>query len=145
MPTLSAVITDPAKRRSVIEDATRVLEAEVSGKSGFSGLAIKGGFAMVKKLKPDFVPGSLGMLLDDFARQVDPFWTRCQSEGADARAFFTREASSVADALLVITDGKARNVAGPIRATYDKLRPEAKKHVMEAMPRLGELVKRHAS
>jgi hypothetical protein len=145
MPSLSEVIADAARRRAVIEDATRVLEAEVSDKGGLSGLAIKGGFATVKRLKPDFVPGSLNMLMDDFARQIDPFWERCRASGTDARTFFTREGGSVADALLVITDGKARNVAGPIRAVYDQLRPKAREHVIAAMPRLGELVRRHAS
>jgi hypothetical protein len=145
MPSLSEVIADPARRRAVIDDATRVLEAEVSDKGGLTGLAIKGGFATVKRLKPDFVPGSLNMLMDDFARQIDPFWERCRTSGADARAFFTREGGAVADALLVITDGKARNVAGPVRAVYDQLRPKAREHVIAAMPRLGDLVRRHAS
>ncbi len=145
MPSLSEVIADPARRRAVIDDATRVLDAEVSDKGGLTGLAIKGGFATVKRLKPDFVPGSLNMLMDDFARQIDPFWERCRTTGTDARAFFTREGGAVADALLVITDGKARNVAGPVRAVYDQLRPKAREHVIAAMPRLGDLVRRHAS
>jgi hypothetical protein len=32
-----------------------------------------------------------------------------------------------------------------VRAVYDKLRPEARKHVLEAMPRLGDLVRTHAA
>lgn len=145
MPSLSEVIADPHRRRAVIEDAARVLKAEVDAKSGLSGLAIKGGFATVTRLKPDFVPGSLNMLMDDFARQIDPFWERCRGANDDARAFFTREGGAIADALLVITDGKARNVAGPVRAVYDQLRPKAREHVIAAMPRLGDLVRRHAS
>ncbi len=31
-----------------------------------------------------------------------------------------------------------------LRKTYDKLRPSAKKHVEAAMPRIGELLERHA-
>ena len=145
MPTLTSVLTDPARRRRVIEDAAQVVEAEVAGKGGLTGIAIKTGFAVVKKAKPDFVPGSMNMLMDEFAGKIDPFWEKCQAEGADARGYFTKHAHPIADALLGITDQKARNVAGPIRAVYDKLRPEAKKHVVDAMPRLGDLVKKHAS
>jgi hypothetical protein len=145
MPTLTSVLTDPARRRRVIEDAAQVVEAEVAGKGGLTGMAIKTGFAVVKKAKPDFVPGSMNMLMDEFAGKIDPFWEKCQAESADARGYFTRNGSPIADALLSITDQKARNVAGPIRAVYDKLRPEAKKHVVDAMPRLGDLVKKHAS
>lgn len=145
MPSLSSVLADANRRRAVIDDATRVLEAEVADKGGLSGMAIKAGFATVKRVKPDFVPGSLNMLMDEFSRQIDPFWARCQEQKADARTFFTRDGAAVADALLTITDGKARNVAGPVRAVYDQLRPKAREHVMAAMPRLGDLVKRHAS
>lgn len=145
MPSLSSVLADATRRRAVIDDATRVLEAEVADKGGLSGMAIKAGFATVKRVKPDFVPGSLNMLMDEFSRQIDPFWARCQEQNADARSFFVREGAAVADALLTITDGKARNVAGPVRAVYDQLRPKAREHVVAAMPRLGDLVKRHAS
>ncbi|MEN9787500.1 MAG: hypothetical protein RLZZ299_2764 [Pseudomonadota bacterium] len=145
MPSLTSVLADPSRRRRVIEGGAALVEAEVAGKGGLSGLALKGGFAVVKKAKPDFVPAALDALMDTFAARIDPFWERCQAEGAEARSYFVTHGPSIADALLAVTDAKARSVAGPVRAVYDKLRPEARKHVLEAMPRLGDLVRTHAA
>jgi hypothetical protein len=32
-----------------------------------------------------------------------------------------------------------------VKGTYERLRPTAKKHVEQALPRLGKLVEKHAS
>lgn len=145
MASLGEVLADPAKRKKVVDDGVVMIESEVADKSGFSGMAIKTAFAMVQKVKPGFVGGTLNHLLDDFAKKVDPFWLDCQTQKADPRAFFTKNGTAIADALLSITDGRARNASGPIRNTYDKLRPEAQKHVVSAMPRLADLLRKHAS
>lgn len=145
MASLSEVLADPTKRRRVVDDGVAMIEAEVADKGGLSGLAIKGAFGMVQKIKPGFVGGTLNHLLDDFAKKVDPYWADCQAQKADPRAFFTKNGTAIADALLSITDDRARNAHGPVRSTYDKLRPEAQKHVVTAMPRLADLLKKHAS
>ena len=145
MASLAEVLADPAKRKRVVDDGVAMIEAEVADKSGLSGMAIKTAFAMVQKVKPGFVGGTLNHLLDDFAKKVDPFWAECQAEKADARSFFSRKGPAIAEALLSITDGRARTAHGPVRSTYDKLRPEAAKHVTAAMPRLADLLRKHAS
>lgn len=145
MATLTEVVADPARRRRVVEDGVAMIEAEVADKSGLSGIAIKAGFAMVQKVRPGFVGGALNHLLDDFAKQVDPFWLDYQKVGGDHRAYFTKRGAEVANALLSITDQRARGASGPVKSTYDKLRPEAQKHVTAAMPRLADMLKKHAS
>lgn len=145
MPSLSEVLSDPSKRKRVVDDGVAMIEAEVADKSGLSGMAIKTAFAMVQKVKPGFVGGTLNHLLDDFAKKVDPFWLQCLDQKADARTFFTKNGTAIADALLSITDSRARNASGPIKSTYDKLRPEAQKHVVAAMPRLADLLRKHAA
>lgn len=139
------VIADPNRRRAVVDDGVLVIEAEVADKSGLSGMAIKGAFAMVQRVKPGFVGGALNHLLDDFAKKVDPFWTAAVAEGGDASKNFQRKGPQVAEALLTITDARARSASGPVRATYDKLRPEASKHVLVAMPRVAGLLKKYAT
>ncbi len=145
MPSLTEVLADPSKRKRVVDDGVAMIEAEVADKGGLSGIAIKTAFGMVQKVKPGFVGGTLNHLLDDFAKKVDPFWLDCLNQKAEPRAFFVKNGASVADALLSITDGRAKNASGPIRNTYDKLRPEAQKHVVAAMPRLADLLRKHAS
>lgn len=145
MPSLSDVIADPARRRRVVDDGVTMIEAEVADKSGLRGMAIKGAFAMVQKLRPNFVGNSLNHLLDDFAKQVDPHWAECQQQKAEPRSYFTKNASRVANSLLSITDMRAKGASGAVRSTYDKLRPEAQRHVEDAMPRLADLLRKHAS
>lgn len=145
MPSLSEVLAEPARRKKVVDDGVAVIEAEVADKGGLSGMAIKAAFGMVQRIKPGFVGGSLNHLLDDFAKKVDPFWLDCLTQNADPKPFFVKNGKSVANALLSITDGRARNASGPVRSTYDKLRPQAEKHVIEAMPRLAGLLQKHAS
>ena len=145
MGSLVQTVKDPAKRKLVVDAGVRLIEAEVADKGGLSGLAIKGAFKLVSGVKPGFVGGTLNHLLDDFSAKVDPFWAECQEKGEDPRAYFVRRGTDVSNALLSITDDRARNARGPVRNTYDRLRPEAVKHVTAAMPRLADMVKAHAS
>lgn len=145
MASLSEVLADPTKRRRVVDDGVAMIEAEVADKSGLSGIAIKTAFGMVQRIKPGFVGGTLNHLLDDFAKKVDPFWLDCQAKQADPRTFFQQNGATVSNALLSITDDRARKAEGPVKSTYDKLRPEAQKHVTAAMPRLADLLRKHAS
>ena len=53
--------------------------------------------------------------------------------------------SRAADALLSVTDAKSKNAKSAlVRSTYEKLRGSAKKHVEDAVPRLGKLLEKHA-
>ena len=52
----------------------------------------------------------------------------------------------VADALLTITDDKAkRSKSGMVKGTYEKLRGSAKKNVEAAVPRIGAMIEKHTS
>lgn len=145
MGSLVESLKDPGQRRLVVDAGVKVIEAEVSEKGGLSGLAIKGAFRIVQGVKPGFVPMALNHLLDDFAVKIDPFWIDCQSKQDDPRTYFTRHGAEVADALLGITDVRARSGRGPARTAYERLRPEGLKHVTAAMPRLADLCKQFAS
>jgi len=61
------------------------------------------------------------------------------------RDHFNANAPRVADALLSITDEKAKRAkSGMVKGTYDKLRGSAKKNVEAAVPRLGAMIEKHA-
>jgi hypothetical protein len=145
MPTLSEVVADPQKRRRVIDDGAALIDAEVDRKSGLSGLAVKAGFKVVKGVKPGIIPQALHMFLDDFARKVDPFWASFLATGEkDPKPFFVRNGPQIADALLSITDTRAAQSSHrTLKGAYSKLRGEARKHVMDAMPGVAELVRKH--
>jgi len=133
-----------AARQRLITDACQVLDQEVGDKGGLSGLAIKGAYAVVKGIKPGFIPEVVDSLLDDFLDALQPIADEAQSKGVPAGKHLTANSERAADKLLGITDARvARSTRPVIRSTYDKLRPTAIKHVTAAGPRLGQLLDRH--
>jgi len=146
MASLIELAKDPAKRRTIVEDAAKLLDAEVADKRGFSGKAVKLAFRAVKGVSPGMIPMSIDALLDDFCAQVQPFWESAQSSGSGTRAHFQSNASAIASALLSITDARAdKSTQRVLKGAYSKLRGQAVKHITEAMPRLADLVERHGS
>jgi hypothetical protein len=146
--TLAArLLADDKKRPAILHDCLRLIDAEVDSKGGLTGLAIKGGYKIVQAVKPGFVQEALDHLLDDFVRRLEPFWKQHRDNGGEPRAFgdaLTRQAGAVADALLGLTDEKATRARNPtVKSAYDKLRPQAKKHVEDAIPRVGRTLTPH--
>ena len=143
MPSLPDVLNDPTKKPAVVSDCLTLVDQEVSDKGGLSGLAIKAGYAAVKGIKPGFVKHVIEDLLPEFAAALDPLFQEAKAGSAPVSSFFGANASRVADALLGITDAKARHASAAAKGVYERLRPNAKKNVVEAVPRLGRLIEKH--
>jgi hypothetical protein len=144
MTTLKDLLGTPPKRQAVVTDACQVLDAEVDDKGGLSGLAIKAAYAVIKGIKPGFIPEVVDSLMDDFLGAFEPHYARAQAAGVSPGAELKRSAGQAAESLLAITDARAARANRPvIQKTYDKLRPTAKKHVESAMPRVADLLDRH--
>jgi hypothetical protein len=134
---------DRDRGRRVVEDGVTLIEEEVHGKGGLSGLAIKAGYRTVKAIKPGIIHEALGQLLPDFAPAIDPHYVKAVAAG-DVRKYFTAHAEEIAQSLLGVTDAKgARAKNRVIKKAYDSLRPQAIKHTAEAMPRLADLIQKH--
>lgn len=129
---------------AVVTDVEALIDAEVSDKKGASGLALKGGYSAVKKVGPSIVPGAIEGLLPEFVQKIQPFWQEFGGAGSFADFLVARE-EQVSDALLGVTDERIAGTSKTaIKKVYDALRPSAKKHVGEALPRLGALIQKHA-
>ncbi len=146
MPSLPEVLNSPDKKEVVVDDCMSLIDAEVGDKGGISGLALKAGYGAVKGIKPGFVRQVVSDLLPEFAKALDPFHQEAIEKNKKPSEYFPANGPRVADALLAITDARAKNAkSGVVRSTYDKLRGSAKKNVEAALPRLGKLVEKHAS
>lgn len=146
MPGLAETLSDDSKKPAVVDDCCQLIDEEVKDKGGISGLAIKAGYGAVKGIKPGFVRQVVTDLLPEFAKVLDPIHAEAVAQNKPVPAHFEANAGRVADALLTITDAKAKNAkSGVVKGTYEKLRPTAKKHVEQAVPRLGRLIAKHAS
>lgn len=136
-----------ADRNTIIRDSVRLIDDEVARKSGVTGLALKGGYAVVKKLKNGrMIEKAVDHLLDDFTGALDPMYQEfLGSDVASFERYLSSRASAAADALLGVTDDRLKQAENPVVIkTYQKLRPQAKKHVEEALPGVGRLIDEHA-
>lgn len=143
---LQASLLQPPRRQAVVQDLERLVDAEVADKRGMSGLAIKSGYGVVKRVNATFVPRAIDGMLDDFVVRIQPFYDEYAktSQGTFAH-HLARHSSTVADSLLVVTDDRAgATKRETVKKAYGKLRPQAKKHVEQAIPRLGALIERRA-
>jgi hypothetical protein len=146
MGSLVEVLKDNNKRNLVLDDCELLLDAEVSDKKGFSGVAVKGAFKILKRFKSGMIRYTMNDMIDEFALKIDPFWLECQNSGQDAKTFFVSKKVAVADALLSITDERAKVSPNKgIKKAYNGLRPKAVQYIGDAMPRLAGLIQKHAS
>jgi hypothetical protein len=142
--TLKELFGDPSRRQDVVRDCCELIDQEVKDKSGLSGMAIKAGYAVVNGVKPTFVREAVDHLLDQFAERLDPIYQEAKGAGKPVAEHFVTNKGRVADALLAITDERAkRSKSGAVVKTYEKLRGSAKSNVEAAMPRLGALVAKY--
>ncbi|TSD95111.1 hypothetical protein FOS14_19200 [Skermania sp. ID1734] len=135
-----------AVNESLLADVHALIDAEVAGKRGASGLAVKGGYAAVQKVSPTIVPEAIDALAPQLFEQLEPFWGEFRdSDQRSFGAFLTARSDAAAEALLSVTDRRvAASSRQSIKKVYGSMRPAARKHVIEALPALGDLVQRHA-
>jgi hypothetical protein len=146
MPTLTDMLLAPGARPKVIADCVQLINEEVDSKGGLTGLAVKGAYALVKAVKPGFINEAVDHMLDDFVKRLEPFWAEAQSKNEPIGPLLSSRAPQVADALLSISDERAaRSTNQSLKKAYEKLRPTGKKHVEQAVPRVGRLIQKYAS
>lgn len=145
--TLKEILLDESKRPAVVADMRQVVDDEVASKSGMSGTAIKSGYGLVNKIKPDIIGEAVDSLLDDFTARLEPFYADYRENGGGSLAeYFDGHSDEIADALLGVTDARAESSRREsIKKVYDKLRPQGKKNVQEALPRVAEVLTKHGA
>ena len=138
---------ETVERQEVIDDTAQLIDDEVASKSGFSGMALKGGYKVVKKLKPNMIEEAIDHLLDDFSEALDPLYQDfLKSDDVDTFETYIQDHDArAADDLLSITDERAeKSDHRVLKKTYQKLRGQAEKHVRQALPGVGRLIDEHA-
>ena len=146
MPTLTEILLVTGNRPKVIADCVQLINEEVDSKGGLTGLAVKGTYAVVKAVKPGFINEAVDHMLDDFVKRLEPFWADAQLKNEPVGPLMNSRAPQVSDALLAISDERAARSTNPtLKKAYEKLRPTGKKHVEQAVPRIGRLIQKYAS
>lgn len=151
MATLVEKITAPDTHPQVIDGCLSLIESEVASKKGFSGAAVKAGYAVVKKLKPGMIKDAVTKLLPEFAEALQPMYEKSgapeagDQSGRTFSSYLLANQDDAANALLGVTDRKAERAANKtLKKTYDRLRGGAKDHVTAAIPNLAKTLGRFA-
>lgn len=144
MARLADFLLTAKNRPKVVADCERLVDFEVAQKGGLSGLAVKGAYAVVKRLKPGIVGIVVDKLLDDFVNQLEPFFNDFLTQkNQDLGEVWGPKAEAIALSLLRITDQRAAQSGHPaLIAAYNKLRPSGVKHTAAAVPGLGRLIQK---
>lgn len=132
-------------RAKVIEECVELIDAQVKAKSGLSGMAIKGAYATIKTIKRGFVPSVVDALLDDWLGKLQPHHDKWSAGGSGTFAeFVIARSDDVAEDLLQVTDERAAKTSHTTaKKAYEKMRGNAKKNVIEAIPELARLIEKH--
>lgn len=142
---LSEYLSEPAARPAVIADACALIDREVAHTSGISGMAIRSAYRVMSGLRPGMVAGAVDSLLSPFSDQLDPFYQEHVATGVPLEEILLTQRSSMADALLSITDDRADRTSNKtLRRAYQRVRPAARQHVEAAAPGIAGLITAHA-
>lgn len=138
------LISEPARKESFVAAARVVLDDEVRAKRGPTGVMLKGAYKSVNAVHAGFVNGVIRALLPDFLDRLQPHWDDFKESGQqDFGQFLTGRGDEAADALLAVVDARAeRSSYRSVTKLYGQLRGQAHKHVVAALPGVGELIQR---
>ena len=141
---LSQHLTVPHVRPEVVADACTLLEDEVRRTSGISGMAIRSAYRVLTGIRPGMVPSAVDGLLDPFADQLDPFYQQHVTTGVPLADILTSQRTSMAEALLSITDDRAERTSQvTLRRAYQRVRRSARGYVEAAAPGIAGLIDAH--
>lgn len=146
MSQLKDVLLKGDKRAELIADCVTLVNEEVASKSGLSGLAVKGAFGIVKRVKPTLIEDVVDKLLGEFVDKLEPLYSdyKTKAGGQALSAYWVSRSEDVAKALLAITDERAEKTDNSVlKGAYSRLRPSGVKHVQAAVPGIARVITKY--
>jgi hypothetical protein len=144
--TLQEILLAPDTQPDVIADCQKLIEQEISAKSGVSGTAVKAAYKTANTFAPGYLKSKVEQFVPEMVVQLEPFWADFGASGsAGFGDYLVKRSDEVSEALLAVTDARAAGCERPtILKAYKAVRGSAAKHVTAALPSLGSLVQNYA-
>lgn len=139
---LSDLIQERSRKARIVEDCTKLIDQQVAAKGGISGFALKAAYGVVKGIDASYIAGAISRLLPEMLHALDPLWMEGIQAGNPVD-HLVQQRSRAADAVLAVTDARAKNANGIVRSSYGKLRQSVKGDVEDAIPGLAEILGKH--
>ena len=145
--TLQEILLAPGTQPQVTADCVKLIQQEVSAKSGVSGTAVKLAYKTVSTFASGYLQSTVESLVPDMADRLQPYWADFAGSGAaEFGDYLVKRSDEVSEALLSVTDARAEVCQRPtILKAYRAVRGGAAKHVAAALPNLGSLVQKYAA
>lgn len=139
----SNILNDPNKKASVIADCVKLIDEQVSAKSGISGMAWKAAYGAVKGVMPNYIEGAIERMMPETLAAIDPMWNEGVQSGNPVE-YLSQNRPRTADALLSITDTRIEKTSnGIVKGAYKQLRGSAKNEVEAAVPGIAKIIDTH--
>jgi hypothetical protein len=144
--TLQDILLAPDTQPHVVDDCQKLIEEEISTKSGVSGTAVKVAYKTAHSFAPGYLRSKVEQLVPEMVIQLEPFWADFSASGSSGFGdYLVKRGDEVSEALLAVTDAHAGHSDRPmIVKAYNAVRGGAAKHVVAALPSLGSLVQQYA-
>ncbi len=145
--TLQEILLAPGTEPDVIADCQKLIEQEISAKSGVSGTAVKAAYKTANTFAPGYLKSKVEQFVPEMVVQLEPFWAGFGASGSSGFGdYLVKRGDEVSEALLSVTDAHATQSNRPtIVKAYRAVRGGAAKHITAALPGLGSLVQKYAS
>lgn len=144
--TLHDILLAPDTEPAVVADCLKLIEQEVSSKSGVSGAAVKLAYKTAKTFAKGFLQAKVEQLLPDLVAALEPYWAEFSASGASGFGdYLAKHDSEVAEAMLAVSDARAKESRkAVILRAYGTVRGGAAKNIAAALPAVGALVEKYA-
>jgi hypothetical protein len=145
--TLPQILLTPDVQPDVVADCLTLIQQEVAGKTGISGAAVKVAYKTAKTFARGYLQQTVEKLLPGLVTELEPYWAEFgDSDGSGFGDYLVKRGDEVAEALLSVTDARARMSGRPvIIKAYGTVRGGAVKNITAALPAVGTLVEKYAA
>lgn len=139
---LAQQLLDDTVFPQLLEDSKALVHSEVEKKN----MALRTGFSMVRKAKPNLVDSAMRVLLPEFVSALEPFYASARADpDVHFRDYLMQHQTEAADALLAVSDRRVADVDNRVvKSGYQKLRGRAQKEVIAAMPGIASVMSKYA-
>ncbi|MGN8157255.1 DUF6918 family protein [Salinisphaera sp. RV14] len=139
---LAQQLLDDAVFPQLLADSKALVASEVEKKN----MALRTGFNIVRKAKPNLIDSAMRALLPQFVDALEPFYVRAQADpDTHFRDYLMAHQSQVADALLAVSDRRVAEVNNRVvKSGYQRLRGRAQREVVAAMPGIASVMSKYA-
>jgi len=144
---LQDILLGPDIQPQVAADCLKLIDQEVSDKSGVSAAAVKVAYKTVKTFKPGYLQSMVERLIPDIVDNLQPYWADFSASGSSEFGdYLVKRSEEVSEVLLSVTDKQAESSQRPtILKAYRAVRGGAAKHVAAALPQVGVLVQKYGA